>query len=501
MKKTISITTTKRGFPAMWESGGGMTSGGSATVITGRGGEARHPVYMPRGGPLACGNHALITVHEGFYVVHAGVSRGTRSSATISQIVSVSVKDIDGEKWVATAETEEVNTFSGGEWDKPLDPKFAAAVEAAFRKAGSYHCRSAHYIDTSEKKSEVSEVEKKRREDEMRRQDEDRASLRKAKADREAQAKAEAEAASKAAKEDGLGARLEAVNVRLTALGRELVDQGEVSFKWGWQCQLYTEEVVANLERHVAQLEAEKAEQERKRIAREQFQPKFEAFKPRVEALGLGVEFGTDNVRLAGDYYGQPYSDEGVAKFAAEIDKRERDAAEARAKADAEAEYQRRKTEAVALGLPVDIRIWRRRGGRTNAGDGWVIGPNGQDRANTAWSDPYSRRLQRYGEGEMIWEQVLQGELVVKWSKSCSAAEHEFEVIHLPANGLTEPQLERILEIQDELEREWEGAHGLASGIPSPSIGDGWGLCKKTLPNPSGGKFTVDDLRRKWQGR
>ena len=113
--KTISIDTTKRGFAAMWESGGGLTSGGSAIIITGKNGEARRPVYMPRGGHLACGNHALITVHEGFYIVHAGVSRGTRSSASISRIVSVSVKDISGEKWEAKAEVEEVNTFSKGE--------------------------------------------------------------------------------------------------------------------------------------------------------------------------------------------------------------------------------------------------------------------------------------------------------------------------------------------------------------------------------------------------
>jgi hypothetical protein len=471
----ISINATKRGFAAMWESGGGLTSGGSATIITGRNGEPRRPVYMPRGGHLACGNHALITVHDGFHVVYASVRRGSRDSASVWRIVSTSVKDIDGEKWEATADVEEVNTFSNGEWDKPLDEKLVPAVEAAFRKASAYHCRSAYYIDTSEKKNDVSEAEKKRREEEMRRQDEERAKLRQAKAEREARAKEEAEAASKAAREAGLGARLDAVNVRLTALGRELVEQGEVSFKWGWQSQLYTEQAVAKVERHVTQLEAEKAEQERKRLAREQFQPKFEAFRPRIEALGITVEFGSERVRLAGDYYGQPYSDEGVAKFAAELDKRERDAAEARAKAEAEAEYQRRKTEAVALGLPTGIRIWCRRGGRTNAGDGWVIGPDGQDRGNTAWYNPRPRYS---SEGDKIWEQILKGEVVLKWSKSSSAAPHVFEVVHLPDEGLTEAQLERIQEIQDELEREWEGARGLASGLPSPSVGNGWGFGK-----------------------
>src|SRR3989338_7678667 len=342
--RTISIDTTKRGFAAMWESGGGLTSGGSAIIITGKNGEARRPVYMPRGGHLACGTHALITVHDGFYYVRAGVSCGSRSSASVWRIVSTSVKDIDGEKWSASAEVELVNSFSKGEWDKPLEEKFAPAVEAAFRKASSYHCRSAYYVDTS----------------------------------------AKSEAASKAAKEAGLGARLEDANVRLIALGREVVELGEVSFKWGWQSQLYSEQAVANVERNILQIEAELAEKERKRTAREAFQPKFEGFAPRAEAIGLAIEFSDDGVRFSGDYYGQqPYSEEGLARFAANLDEREVKAAEAKAKADAEATYQQRKIEAMELGLPTDIRIWSRRGGRTNAGDGWVIGPDGQDRGNT----------------------------------------------------------------------------------------------------------------------
>src|SRR3989344_3761112 len=326
--KTIGIDTTKRGFAAMWESGGGMTSGGASTIITGRNGESRRPVYMPRGGHLACGNHALITVHDGFYFVYAGVSRGSRSSASVWRIVSTSVKDIDGEKWSASAEVELVNQFSKGEWDKPLDEKFAPAVEAAFRKAGSYHCRSAYYVDTSAK-SEPSEADLNKRAEEVRKQNGERAALGRAKAAREAQARAEAEATSKAAKEAGLGARLEVANVRLTALGREVVELGEVSFKWGWQSQLYTEQAVANVERHITQIENELAEKDRKRSAREAFQPKFEAFKARAEAIGLTIEFGETNVSLGSDYYNHSYTGEGVAAFAANLGRREREAAEA----------------------------------------------------------------------------------------------------------------------------------------------------------------------------
>ena len=487
MKKQIKkIDATKRGFPAMWESGGGMTSGGSATIIAKPDGSKPRAVYTPRGGHLSCGQHALVCVHEGFYLVHARVSRGVRSGATIEWIISTSVKDIDGEKWEATAEIEEVNSFSRGEWDKPLDEKFIPAVEAAFSKAGSYHCRSAYYIDNSAK-SEVSEADKKLRDEEMRRQDEDRAKLRQAKADREAKAKAEAEVVSKAAKESGLGARLEEANKRLEALGRKTVKLGDKYFIWHGTPQLYTEKDVAWIETNVSSWEQQLVEKERKHLVREEFQPKFEVFASRVEAIDLSIEFTEDGARLSGDHYGQqPYSEDGLAKFAQNLEKRERESAEAKAKADAETEYQKRKTEAVTLGLPTDIRIWRRRGGRTNAGDGWVIGLDGGGRPNTGWTDPSSRRLHCYGEGEMIWDQILPGEIVLKWSKSCSAAEHVFEIVHLPKEPLTEPQLERIKEIQDELEREWEGARGLASGLPSPLVGEGWGLLPKEPSSDTG---------------
>lgn len=151
MTTTIAIDTTKRGFAAMWEAGGGTTSGGSATIITGRNGEPRRPIYMPRGGHLAGGNHALIGVDRGFHIVTASMRRGERESACIKRVVSISVKSLGGDRFEAAAEVEVFNTFSRGEWDRPLDSQFAAAVEAAFRKAGTYHCRSAYYIDTSVK--------------------------------------------------------------------------------------------------------------------------------------------------------------------------------------------------------------------------------------------------------------------------------------------------------------------------------------------------------------
>lgn len=477
MTTTIKIDTTKRGFAAMWESGGGMTSGGSATIITGRNGEPRRPIYMPRGGHLACGNHALIGVDKGFYIVTASVRRGERDSACIKQIVATAVKDVNGEKFEATAEVEVVNTFTRGEWDKPLDEKFAPAVEAAFRKSGSYHCRSAYYIDSSEKPA-ASEGDLKRKAEEMKRQDEERAKLRQAKADADARAKAEAEATSKAAKEAGLGGRLEAVNARLATLGREVVELGEVSFKWSWQTQLYSEENVTRVERHVEQIEAENAEKQRKQAARDTFQPKFEALKPRMEALGLTVEFGEESVRLGGDYYGDSYSEDGLAKFEAKLAQKEKETAEAKAKAEAEAKQAVLEAEAAAMGLPQNVEIWKRRGGATNAGDGWVIRPDGFLRERDEIDCPRPRYSD---EGTQRWRQICHGEIVLRWAKGYTAAPHEFEVIYRPEH-ITDAQVRTVLMIQEELSEQWDGRSGMSGNTSSPPVGKGWGL---NTPKPS----------------
>jgi len=135
-------------------------------------------------------------------------------------------------------------------------------------------------------------------------------------------------------------------------------------------------------------------------------------------------------------------------------------------------------TESLQNGVLRNVEIWSRTGGRTKAGNGWVIGPDGQERKPTSWN------LERRHQGFMVWEEILPEELVLKWSKSNSAAPHEFEVLHLPEGGLTEAQLDRILEIEDEIELEWKDARGFSSGDPSPSIGNGWGLIPEGFAEP-----------------
>jgi hypothetical protein len=310
------------------------------------------------------------------------------------------------------------------------------------------------------------------------------------KASAEAKAKAEAEEASRSAKVDLLP-RLEAANDRMQAAINPinttrlaLEAKNPAYFTWNWRDHLYTEENVARYERQVEQVEREAAEKERKRQVRETFQPQYESFKARVEGLDLTIEFTDESARLSRNYQSFPYTDEGLVRFGKELERLEAEAIETRRQADAQAAYNEAKAKAEADCLPQNIEIWKRTGGRTNAGNGWVIDQDGQDRDPTSMWNSNPRRLQRYGEGYMVWDQILAGEVVLKWSKSSSAAPHEFEAIHLPEEGLTEAQLERIQEIQDELESEWAGARSLASGELSPPVGEGWGLLPQTPPPP-----------------
>lgn len=312
------------------------------------------------------------------------------------------------------------------------------------------------------------------------------------KAAAEAKAKTEAEAASRDAKSDLLP-RLVAAQTRLDVLrssnpntSYNMLELGEVTFKFGWSEKLYTEANVAEVEKNVTYWEEQVVEKLRKQMARAEFQPQFEAFVPRVETLGLTLSFGEEKVNWeGGSYYGGfAYTQEGLESFKSDLIRKEEEAAKkareeaaATAKASAEA-------EAEVLGLPQNIRIWKRTGGATGCGMGWVITPDGFDRERDGLENDNPRRAARYDEGYLVWKQILPGELVLAWSKAFTAAPHEFEVVHLPSEGVTEAQLERVAEIQLELQDTWAGRRGLASGVPSPAVGRGWGLGDFVTPLP-----------------
>lgn len=74
-KERIIVEVTKKGYPALWENGGGYTNTGESTIIADSNGKPKKPVYIRRRGHLANSDHALIIVEVGDYIVQANHHR------------------------------------------------------------------------------------------------------------------------------------------------------------------------------------------------------------------------------------------------------------------------------------------------------------------------------------------------------------------------------------------------------------------------------------------
>lgn len=129
------IERTKKGLPAMWEAGGGMTNTGHATIIANSDGSPKKPVYIRRKGVLSCDNHALFIVSVGDLVIETGHHRLDFETSVYR------IEAIDGEE----AQLRLLYDFSKGEWDVEPPPAIMKAVEAAEKKATIYHCRYPVY--------------------------------------------------------------------------------------------------------------------------------------------------------------------------------------------------------------------------------------------------------------------------------------------------------------------------------------------------------------------
>lgn len=135
----MKIERTKKGLPAMWESGGGMKNTGHATIIASRDGSPKKPVYVRQRGSLACENHALFIISVGDLVIETNHHRYDFETFVYR------VDRIGGDEAALTLLYE----FSNGEWDQEPPADIMKAVEAAEEKAMIYHCRRPvyYYVD------------------------------------------------------------------------------------------------------------------------------------------------------------------------------------------------------------------------------------------------------------------------------------------------------------------------------------------------------------------
>lgn len=126
------IVVTGGGWPALWERGGALSRRGSATVITESDGAKPRPILVRTHGHLACGNHALVGLRAGMYVISAGRS----GAVDIKRIKRLGVKNQK-----ALVEVEEVDAST-------IPSELQPAVQAAVKKADTYHCRFAVWVDS-----------------------------------------------------------------------------------------------------------------------------------------------------------------------------------------------------------------------------------------------------------------------------------------------------------------------------------------------------------------
>jgi len=135
------LVRTKKGHPALWEEGGGMSNTGHARIIADSQGQRKKPVFIRTGGHLACREHALFIVQEGDVVIDIQRHHDDYD-ITVKQIRKIN-QDAEGR---LVAEMDVLVRFSEGEWDhEDIAEKYKDAIQACIEKSRCYHCRHTHY--------------------------------------------------------------------------------------------------------------------------------------------------------------------------------------------------------------------------------------------------------------------------------------------------------------------------------------------------------------------
>lgn len=142
----IRIKKTKKGYPAYWESGGGLSDRGESTIIAGKDGRPKKAI---RRGQLACCRHALVVLEPGDFVINAF---HYREDFQIEIYKIVGFEESDEETYAVVElfngkyDMEHQICWGLPEWEEPLPAFLEDAVQAAMAKATCYHCREPHYI-------------------------------------------------------------------------------------------------------------------------------------------------------------------------------------------------------------------------------------------------------------------------------------------------------------------------------------------------------------------
>ena len=134
----IGIELTKKGYPAIWEQGGGLTNTGTATLVSDHNGKPKSPVYVRARGNLANSQHGLFIIEKGSLIIVADHQRND-FTIKVYRVYNINMK-------AKFAEMVLESEFSKGEWsDDDVALEFKDLIDKAKEKATCYHCRHIHY--------------------------------------------------------------------------------------------------------------------------------------------------------------------------------------------------------------------------------------------------------------------------------------------------------------------------------------------------------------------
>ena len=134
----LQISFTKKGYPAFWEKGGGMSNSGHTELIGDKYGHKKKCMFVRTGGTLSNDNHGLFILNTGDIVL---ISH--RQSGDVTHKIFRFTGEFD--KISQTGEFEYVDSFDKGEWDNNFHIQIEDMISSAMEKIYKYHCRSVYY--------------------------------------------------------------------------------------------------------------------------------------------------------------------------------------------------------------------------------------------------------------------------------------------------------------------------------------------------------------------
>lgn len=133
-------TLTKKGFPAAWECGGGMSNTGKAIGYAKSNGARKHALALRT---HSNDDHALFVLNEGDLRLNV-FSDGDDYHIRLQKVIGF---NIDTEKQECKIRVQQFAEYSDGEWDDAgeeyiqQNPEVENFVQAMVSKATMYHCR------------------------------------------------------------------------------------------------------------------------------------------------------------------------------------------------------------------------------------------------------------------------------------------------------------------------------------------------------------------------